>query len=200
MKNLPPQPFLPPSIYDWLINCFEGSCTAPFISLQDIVTPTASSPIGSSHSTRTRHPFIPPVPLSASTGPPSTNLTKPVYAKLTPKTKAITELYAALITQGKTHDDVVALMVKMNMTAASLEWLPEGIALPLREAIARCQEQPPTTWGPQALDLVGRRDIKLLVSSDVRRESSRWTMVCKTPLGGIFLVTYIQNRHLPMRP
>lgn len=174
----PPQPFLPPSIYDWLVSCLEGKCTSAFLSVQDIVTPAPSSPIAN---TRNRNLYTSPPPpqSSAASGPPSTNLTKPMYAKLTPRTKIITELYAVLATPGKTHDDVVALMVKKKMTSASLERLPEGVALPLREAITRCQEQPPTTWGPNALDLVGRKDIKMLVAPGrARKEFSKWQTVC----------------------
>lgn len=169
------QPYPPPSIYEWFINTLEGRCSSSFLSLQDIVTPTPSSPIpGSRH----RNPYTPPPHISTSNVPPSVNLTKSIYAKLTPRTKLLTELYATLITPGKTYDDVVALMVKKKMTAAGLEKLPEGVALPLREAIARCQEHPPTTLGPHALDLVGRKDIKMLVTfGKVRKEISKWQTV-----------------------
>lgn len=153
----------------------QGRCTSAFLSLQDIVTPTPSSPIAGS---RHRNSYTPPPYLGNSNGTSSINLTKPIYAKLTPRTKTITELYATLTTSGKSHNDVVALMVKKKMTAASLERLPEGVALPLREAVARCQEQPPTTWGPHALDLVSRKDIKMLVApGKTRKEFSKWQTV-----------------------
>jgi len=169
------EPYPPPSIYEWLISSLQGKCTLPFLSLQDIVTPTPSSPIAGS---RHRNSYTPPPHPGNPNGAPSINLTKPIYAKLTPRTKTITELYATLITSGKSHNDVVALMVKKKMTAASLERLPEGVALPLREAIARCQEQPPTTWGPHALDLVSRRDIKMLIApGKTRKEFSKWQTV-----------------------
>lgn len=179
--EVPEQPFNPPSIYDWLIGCFEGRSNTTFLSLQDIVSPSpSSSPMAthsSSRSSRIPNSFYEST-VVAPIGPPSVNLTKPVYAKLTPRTKTITELYAMLTTPGKTHVDVVALMVKLNLTAASLERLPEGVAVPLREAIARCQEQPPTTWGPAALDLVGRKDLKMLVApGKIRKEFSKWQSV-----------------------
>lgn len=168
------QPYTPPSIYEWLINSLQGKCSSAFLSLQDIVTPTPSSPIAG----RYRNPYTPPPHLATPGGPPSINLTKSIYAKLTPRTKTITELYATLTTPGNTQNDVVALMVKKKMTAASLERLPEGVALPLREAIARCQEQPPTTWGSHALDLVGRKDIRMLIApGKARKEFSKWQTV-----------------------
>lgn len=65
------------------------------------------------------------------------------------------------------------------MNTASMEKLPEGIAVPLREAIARCQEQPPTTWGVQALDLVGRKDLRMLIDPGKGRKEggSKWQSV-----------------------
>lgn len=166
------EPYPPPSIYEWLISTLQGKCTSAFLSLQDIVTPTSSSPIAGS---RHRNSYTPPPHFGNSNGAPSINLTKPIYAKLTPRVKTITELYATLTTPGKSHNDVVALMVKKKMTAASLERLPEGVALPLREAVARCQEQPPTTWGSHALDLVSRTDIKMLLApGKMRKEFSKW--------------------------
>lgn len=59
--------------------------------------------------------------------------------------------------------NVVEKMVELRMTVANLQRLPEGVGIPIREAIAKCQEQPPTKWGIAALDIVGRKDLKLLV-------------------------------------
>lgn len=145
--------------------------------LQDIIAVPVSSPTGSHYSTtsqyRARNPFSPP-PM-----PPPLPIQKRVFARLTPRTRAITELYTTLTTPGSGDVDVVARMVELKMNTASMEKLPEGIAVPLREAIARCQEQPPTTWGVQALDLVGRKDLRMLIDPGKGRKEggSKWQSV-----------------------
>lgn len=175
--DVPQQPFRMPSIYDWLIGCLDGSTQAPFMTLQDIVGSSGSS-TSSQYSTsqstsRARNPFSPP-PL-----PPAQPVQKRVFARLTPRTRNVTEIYTTLTTPGATDVDVVARMVELKMNAASLERLPEGIAVPLREAIARCQEQPPTTWGAQALDLVGRKDLRMLIEPGKGRKEggTKWQSV-----------------------
>lgn len=175
--EVPAQPFNAPSIYDWLIGCLEGTNQGPFMMLQDIVAAPVSSPTGSHYSTtsqsRARNPFSPP-PM-----PPPLPTQKRVFARLTPRTRVITELYTTLTAPGSADVDVVARMVELKMNTASLERLPEGIAVPLREAIARCQEQPPTTWGVQALDLVGRKDLRMLIDPGKGRKEggSKWQSV-----------------------
>lgn len=145
--------------------------------LQDIVTVSVSSPTGSHYSTasqsRARNPFSPP-PM-----PPPLPTQKRVFARLTPRTRVMTELYTTLTAPGSSDIDVVARMVELKMNPASLEKLPEGMAVPLREAIARCQEQPPTTWGVQALDLVGRKDLRMLIDPGKGRKEggAKWQSV-----------------------
>lgn len=178
--EVPSQPGKPHMIYDWLIGCLESKDQGPFMMLQDIVAVPVSSPTGSHYSTtsqyRARNPFSPP-PM-----PPPLPTQKRVFARLTPRTRVITELYTTLTTPGSGDVDVVARMVELKMNTASLEKLPEGIAVPLREAIARCQEQPPTTWGVQALDLVGRKDLRMLIDPGKGRKEggSKWQSVRTT--------------------
>jgi anaphase-promoting complex subunit 1 len=130
--------------------------------LQDIILPSNAPP----PSQRPRNPFSPP----PAPAPPTVQ--KPVFAKLTPRTRAVTALFTAIATPGATEVNIVEKMVELNFTQASLQRLPEGIGIPLREAIARCQEQPPTTWGVQALDLVGRKDLRMLVEPARRRRET----------------------------
>jgi len=90
-------------------------------------------------------------------------------------THSCTAVYTTIATRGATAEDIVEKMVELNFNSASLQRLPEGIGIPLREAIARCQEQPPTTWGVQALDLVGRKDLRMLIEPGKRRGTgTKW--------------------------
>jgi anaphase-promoting complex subunit 1 len=58
-----------------------------------------------------------------------------------------------------------------------LETLPEGIVAPLREAITQCQSDPMTTWDKKQLDLIGRDDVKMLLSRDkVKKEPPKSQM------------------------
>ena len=58
-----------------------------------------------------------------------------------------------------------------------LETLPEAIAAPFKEAIARCEREPPTAWPSHLLRLVGRDDI------DSERPSPG-SSIARTPSNG----------------
>ena len=170
--EVPQEPFRPPDIYEWVMACLKGDSPAPFTVLQDIVAPSVSSPSSGQASQRTKDPFAPPF------APPPPTMQKPVFAKLMPRTHSSTALYTTIATPGATDVDVLEKMVELKFSLASLQLLPEGIGIPLREAIARCQEQPPTTWGVQALDLVGRKDLRMLIEPGKRRETgTKWQSV-----------------------
>ncbi|KAK9475926.1 hypothetical protein V1514DRAFT_338485 [Lipomyces japonicus] len=52
---------------------------------------------------------------------------------------------------------------KGRLLLNEIERLPEGILLLFKEAIVSCQENTPTDWDVDALELIGRRDLKKLV-------------------------------------
>ncbi|KAI5855474.1 hypothetical protein BZA05DRAFT_472336 [Tricharina praecox] len=172
MIEVPQEPFRPPDIYEWVMACLKGESPAPFTVLQDIVAPSGSIPSNSQGSQRSRNPFSPPP------APPPPTVQKPVFAKIMPRTHMSTALYTTIATPGATDVDVIEKMVALGFTLASLQRLPEGIGIPLREAIARCQEQPPTTWGVEALDLVGRKDLRMLIEPGKRRRTeTKWQSI-----------------------
>ncbi|GMH41655.1 hypothetical protein BSKO_09565 [Bryopsis sp. KO-2023] len=59
----------------------------------------------------------------------------------------------------KECEHVVNLLVERKWDLRKLESLPFGLALPIREAIHRCKEKPPTGWSMEAYALIGRDDI-----------------------------------------
>lgn len=164
--DLPQDPFSPPDIFEWLMSSMKGSSTSPFMVLQDIVAPSSTIPSASQSSNRPRNPFSPPP------APPAAPSQKHIFARLTPRTRIISALYTTVATPGATDVDVVEKMVELKVGLANLQRLPEGVGARLREAIARCQEQPPTTWGVEALDLVGRKDLKLLLEPPKGRKEA----------------------------
>ncbi|KAH0537267.1 hypothetical protein FGG08_005929 [Glutinoglossum americanum] len=153
--DTPAQPFEPPSIYDWLWSCLSKHHQSPFMTLKDIVSPA------------TYH-------LGSLDYPPSSNSRKEWWTMLTPKTIILTELFSQMSSVQQSPIEIVRAMVKCGMDSQMLDTLPEGIAIPFREAIVRCREHPPTTLDKRTLELLGREDLKELFSlNENRKEFSR---------------------------
>jgi anaphase-promoting complex subunit 1 len=158
--NTPAQPFEPPSIYDWLWGCLNKRQQPPFLTLKDIVSPTTHLP-------------------GALDDSPSPKTRKEWWGALTPKTVVLTELFSYMSSAQRSPIEIVQAMVKCGVNSQMLDTFPEGIALPFREAIVRCQEFPPTTSDQKTLELLGRVDLKDLFScNESRKEYSRLPMVC----------------------
>jgi anaphase-promoting complex subunit 1 len=135
--------------------------------LQDIFVSSNTSGAATQH---TGNPFSPPP------APPLPPAQKAVFARLTPRTQITTTLYTTMATPGAVDVDVVEKMVQLKVDLAFLQRLPEGVGVPLREAIAKCQEQPPTTWGVELLELIGRKDLRMLIDPAKNRKETtvRW--------------------------
>jgi anaphase-promoting complex subunit 1 len=75
-------------------------------------------------------------------------------------------------TQGLNASPVVIVetAAKYGFTAEMLETLPEAVAAPFREAIARCEKEPPTTWSSALLRLIGREDLDIGKKSGMSRK------------------------------
>nr|POE48746.1 negative regulator of mitosis [Quercus suber] len=58
-------------------------------------------------------------------------------------------------------DATVELMPKHGITMGVLQTLPDSFAAPFREAIARCERTPPTSWSEVLHRLIGREDLDL---------------------------------------
>jgi hypothetical protein len=98
---------------------------------------------------------------------------------LTPKTVILTELFSYMSSAQRSPIEIVPAMVKCGMDSQMLDTFPEGIAIPFREAIVRCQESPPTTLDKRTLELLGREDLKELFSwNESRKDFSRLQTVC----------------------
>lgn len=69
------------------------------------------------------------------------------------RTRQICSIYIKLIYEGEKA--MIFEMVKFGFTSKDIESLPFGIALPLREAIRKCKENPPEDWPEAAYILIG---------------------------------------------
>jgi anaphase-promoting complex subunit 1 len=79
--------------------------------------------------------------------------------RLTPRTKILSDL---LVSAGELFvrpTKMVEMLAQKRMTVDIIETFPESIAAVFKEAIARCEKEPPTIWRDTLLRLVGRADL-----------------------------------------
>lgn len=136
--RIPPEPFLPPSILQFIETINVKAKTAPFISLLDV----ASSP-----------------ELEVA-GKRSAEASAKLLLELTPRTVTIVNLLTSHTLE--TTEGRVAKMASWGLSSSFLETLPESVAIPFRAAISSCQGQPSTSWGSDILEIVGREDVAML--------------------------------------
>ncbi|KZF24681.1 hypothetical protein L228DRAFT_259865 [Xylona heveae TC161] len=149
LLDVPAPPFDPPSILSWAEQCFEPSNGTQFFSFAEI-----SSSL----------PHVSP----SRFGKASRRWTLREAERLTPYTCLVTSIYKRLCLKESSSADLLEYMVKHEDVTRFLRTLPEGLIAPLREAISWSQANPPTTWDETLLDLVGRDDIKMLLSREPR--------------------------------
>ena len=136
--RIPPEPFPPPSILQFIETTNVHANTESFVSLLDV----SSSPefeVG---------------------GKRSTEASAKLLMELTPRTVTLIDLlnsHTLKATEGRVTD-----MAAWGLDLSFLESLPESIALPFRAAISTCQGRPSTSWHSDLLELVGREDVAML--------------------------------------
>ncbi|KAI9851967.1 MAG: Anaphase-promoting complex subunit 1 [Thelocarpon superellum] len=146
--DVPDPPFPPPSIYDWCSACAQPVAPAPFTTLPDLVD------VGP----RTNRPSTMPE----------------FWRTLTPRTPILIDLFLHMHVAGLSSAGLVQKMADLGVGKPLLDTLPEGIVAPLLEAMVNCQADPPTSWNAAMLELIGREDLRLLLSPlDEPAESAR---------------------------
>ena len=136
--RIPPEPFQPPSILQFIETVMVEAKTVPFISLLDV----ASSP---------------EVPVA---GRRSADASARLLLELTPRTVAIVDLLTSHTVE--TPESRVIEMAAWGLSSSFLETLPESLAVPFRAAISTCQGRPSTLWHREILNIVGREDVAML--------------------------------------
>ncbi|PQE20624.1 anaphase-promoting complex subunit 1 protein [Rutstroemia sp. NJR-2017a BBW] len=132
------EPFVCPSVYSWIQNCFLMRSLTPFMTLQEVV---ANRSIVSSRNAR--------------------DLER--WRSLTPRTLQFAKFFA-LMQDNWSSAQLVEALATAGVDNLFLETLPETILAPLQEAIIECQREPPTSWDQNLLALVGREDVSVLLS------------------------------------
>lgn len=94
--------------------------------------------------------------------------TETLARAVTPRLVALSDMVSA--TQGVTTSaaTTVECLAERGITIEVLDTYPESISAPFKDAIARCEKEPPTTWKDNLLQLVGRDDL----STHARKELS----------------------------
>ncbi|ODQ64815.1 hypothetical protein NADFUDRAFT_66873 [Nadsonia fulvescens var. elongata DSM 6958] len=85
-----------------------------------------------------------------------------VDEQITPRSVHCLKLFEYLSSPNSTLQDLVDLMIELKITKDSLAQFPEGISVPLFEAIAQLQDDTLVSWDAETLDLVQRKDLKKL--------------------------------------
>lgn len=140
----------PPSIYEWLEQCVSPRPCTSFPML-DMVAQCLRNPS------------------ATITNPPDAQL-ETHLTKLTPRTVALSRYFIKLTGTEYSETMAAEVMLECGIDARMIETLPEAIAAPCRETIARCQADPPTTWNSALLELINRKDLNLF--SEQHREGT----------------------------
>lgn len=102
------------------------------------------------------------------------------FAALTPRTYMLKRLFVQLKPR-RTPAETVEAIHKAGITLKVMETLPEALLVPVRDAIARCQPRPPTTWGSELYELVNRSDMNLIRTSAKPARSQTAQILVRCP-------------------
>uniref|UniRef100_A0A673CEJ0 Anaphase promoting complex subunit 1 n=1 Tax=Sphaeramia orbicularis TaxID=375764 RepID=A0A673CEJ0_9TELE len=121
----------PPCVFSWLSNCLRGEEIPPF-------------------------PYLPGICQR-------TKLLVLSYALYIIgdefATSAEVSKYLFKLSAGQCMLDILLYSSGLGFTLKDLESVPFGVALPIREAIYRCREQPCSDWSEEVCLLIGRQDL-----------------------------------------
>lgn len=105
-----------------------------------------------------RYPTLDVIAVLGSTSSAGKRATT-LLTSFTRRIKMMSDIVEATSGFVASSSSTVEIMSKCGLTVEALDTLPEALAAPLLEAITRCEQAPPTSWGPNLLALVGRQDL-----------------------------------------
>ncbi|KAH9702559.1 Anaphase-promoting complex subunit 1 [Citrus sinensis] len=134
----------PPSLFKWLENCLEyGYNYANVNDLPPLIRKDESSVVSWARKVVSFYSLL----LGAK--PIGKKLPSGVFCNIAPGSFCSNE------------ELTVLAMVGENFGLQQLDLLPCGVSLPLRHALDKCRESPPTDWPAAAYILLGREDLAL---------------------------------------
>uniref|UniRef100_A0A8C3XYI1 Anaphase-promoting complex subunit 1 n=1 Tax=Catharus ustulatus TaxID=91951 RepID=A0A8C3XYI1_CATUS len=143
----------PPSIFQWLSSCLKGEGVQPYPYLPGIcersklvVLSVALYILGDE---------------SAVLNEASHYLYKITSGRdaLTPSWQCLECSFKPSTSVSSLAEKLVLWMTSVGFTLRDLESLPFGVALPIRDAIYQCREQPASDWPEAVCLLIGRQDL-----------------------------------------
>ncbi|RKF54502.1 Negative regulator of mitosis [Erysiphe neolycopersici] len=140
IKSRIQQPFDCPSIYDWIQKCLMARSSCPFVTIAH----AGSNNIGLSN-----------------------RYADDLCLRLTPRTFMLKRFFD-LVTCDWIPSQVVESFSQAGGNIHILDTLPEAILIPLQEAIAQCQSEPPSNWNNTLLALVGREDVNISLTPGLK--------------------------------
>nr|XP_046257770.1 anaphase-promoting complex subunit 1 isoform X2 [Scatophagus argus] len=151
LSFLTPQP---PCVLSWLSSCLRGEEIPPFPYLPGICQRTRLLVLSYA------------LYIAGDENATSTDVSK-YLSKLSAGQKARTsETYhrrqssaKVKFSSGNLAEQLVVWLTSEGFTLKDLESVPCGVALPVREAIYRCREQPCSDWSEEVCLLIGRQDL-----------------------------------------
>ncbi|XP_005941360.1 anaphase-promoting complex subunit 1 [Haplochromis burtoni] len=144
----------PPCVFSWLSSCLRGEESPPFPYLPGICQRTrllvvsyALYVIGDENATSTD---VSKYLAKLSAGQKSSVTEPQIRRQSSVKVMSSSENLA---------EQLVVWLTSQGFTLKDLESVPFGVALPIREAIYRCREQPCSDWSEEVCLLIGRQDL-----------------------------------------
>ncbi|PIA32336.1 hypothetical protein AQUCO_04500142v1 [Aquilegia coerulea] len=134
----------PPSLFRWLESCLLNGCGSININdLPSLICKDRSSVVSWARKIVSFYSLLSGAEITGR------KLSSGVYCK---------------IARGSSHtseETTVLAMVAEGFGLRQLDLLPAGVSLPLRHALDKCRESPPTDWPAGAYVLIGREDLAL---------------------------------------
>ncbi|CAG8971031.1 hypothetical protein HYALB_00005269 [Hymenoscyphus albidus] len=148
------EPLECPSVYDWIQSCFTSGARTEFMTMPLLIR------------TRTQ---------ALARRAPSLDQ----WMRLTPRTLLFDKLFSLMLPNWSAVQFVEALFA-VGVDILLLGTLPEAILIPLKEALAQCQPEPPTTWSKELLAMTGREDVKMLLNPGQRPRVTQSSLLVPT--------------------
>ncbi|KAK1572161.1 hypothetical protein Q3G72_028403 [Acer saccharum] len=134
----------PPSIFKWLVNCLQhGYASASISDLPPLICKDGISVVSWARKIVSFYSLL------LGDKPMGKKLSSGVYCNIASGSYCSNEELSVLA------------MVGENFGLQQLDLLPCGVSLPLRHALDKCRESPPTDWPAAAYILLGREDLAL---------------------------------------
>ncbi|CAK9172113.1 unnamed protein product [Ilex paraguariensis] len=166
----------PPSLFRWLEHCLQHGCnSANIMDLSPLIRKDGSS-AGS-----WARKIVAFYSLLCGAEQSGKKLSSGVYCNIASGSSCTKE------------ELTVLAMVGERFGLQQLDLLPAGVSLPLRHALDKCRESPPTDWPAAAYILLGRQDLALSCSSHSRQSKE---LEPHTKLNLVSMSTpYMQHLH-----